>query len=292
MSVLAVFVLLLGGALSEAPRHEALRSALHSFKRLHLFQTAPDSACQKYILSTNGIAFGNCIGALQFPQIDNTTCMATPGAFDTFCLDSCYTTVVTQMDYIISSGVCYDYLSAALDSGCKSDTDCDTDATCYKGSCEVKCTSAPDCFVSDPCASNTTTCIKPSGATSMFCDDGVTTSNGQKPGLKSFSYQLKLLCTKDGGKYCGEVFQDGGPEVVWYDCPQFEQIGCCGGSILNMLQYCNGETVNNPALYKCNNSKVTCTGLPQAQSYCSGAGTIQVSLFALVGLIFAAIFAL
>jgi len=268
-------------------------------RKIHhrLQQSTPDAACTSWLYGS-GSAFLSCFtsGNMTQPptQTLNNSCMTNNTDYAEFCGQPCYATVMSGLDYIVSSRVCYSFISASFQSGCKNDSDCGTGNACYASQCYTTCNTVQDCTNSSDCDSSTYMCYQPTGVSSKICNANETYPNGKgTPQFESVVYGYKLLCTKSGSNYCGVYYDNSGDLIKTLTCNDVASWGCCAGSILNTLEFCLYETVNNPTLYTCPNSASTCSGLPNAKSYCSsGVGTLKASLLAIVVLIFGSIWSM
>jgi len=268
-------------------------------RKIHyrLQQSVPDATCTSW-LKGGGSAFLACFSsgnmtAPPSPSLNNS-CTVNNTDFANFCQQPCYATVMSGLDYIVSSRVCYSFLSGYLKTGCSNDSDCGTGEACYASTCHSTCTTVQDCLNSTECDPNVDMCVQPKGASSKICYSNETYPNGKgTPQFESVVYSYKLLCAQSGSNYCGVYYENSALNITSLTCNDVSSWGCCTGSILNTLEFCLYETLNNPTLYTCPNSASVCPGLPSANSYCnSGVGTLKASLLAIVVLIFGSIWSM
>jgi len=230
----------------------------------------PDVNCSAWLATPEGQAFTACeTGFPGFPLKSRANnCQLTVTDYDNLCLDACLPRMMQSYDFFLTTGTClklYEYYFGP----CLTDTDCSDPNLppqfCNEGVCYRSCNTSATC---NPCYSET--CVSVGKA--MGCRSNFTQISGHST-FRGIVHQLSAVCSQNPeGNYCGLLYSNiTGANLTTFgtQCSDFDNWGCCLGTMLKTSQYCDYQHITEPFIYNCSLSNLTCGTLPQAQAFCA-----------------------
>jgi hypothetical protein len=236
-------------------------------------QAEPDQTCLDWLASEEGQNFTNCESGnpgAPIPNNDNN-CVVTTDEMDSYCEDACFDILMNGYNFIIQTGTCLPVYEDKF-KPCLNNTDCPDLGTgprvCSEGFCYMACNTTDDCNSClmetcetmgqfQGCQGNITEPLQGAGLANRTIQNT----------FRGMVYSLNAACIKNTqGDYCALMQLNTNAT-----CDSLSaQWGCCVGTMLPSLEYCQWQKFTDPnlaGLFQCNISQA-CQPLPLAQQFC------------------------